>query len=108
MTDETKSILMNKDAIAIDQDPLGKQAERLYQHGDYSVWTKLLADGRVAVGLFNTAGDARDVSVDLTQIGSQKSPTIHDVWENKDLGRHTGVYSRNVARHGVVLLIVSE
>jgi alpha-galactosidase len=108
MTAEDKSILMNKEAIAIDQDPAGKQAERVIQHGDLSVWTKPLADGRVAVGMFNTALDARDVGFDLALAGFGSGAAIHDVWENKDLGQRTGVYSRNVPIHGAALLILSK
>jgi alpha-galactosidase len=108
MTAEDKSILMNKEAIAIDQDPAGKQAERVFQHGDLSVWTKPLADGRVAVGMFNTALDARDVGFDLALAGFGSGAAIHDVWENKDLGQRTGVYSRNVPIHGAALLILSK
>jgi alpha-galactosidase len=108
MSPEDKSILLNKEAIAIDQDPLGKQASRLYQRGDFSVWTKPLADGRVAVGMFNTAGDSRDVRLDLAQAGFDQGATLHDVWQNKDLGKRTGIYSRNIPKHGVALLILSR
>jgi len=34
MSDATKTILMNKDIIAIDQDPLGKQGFRVYRKMD--------------------------------------------------------------------------
>jgi alpha-galactosidase len=108
MKPEDKAILMNRDAIAIDQDPLGKQATRLYQRGDFSVWTKPLADGRLAVGMFNTAGDSRDVSLDLAKIGFGNGANLHDCWQKKDLGHRTGIYSRNIAKHGVALLIVSK
>jgi alpha-galactosidase len=108
MSPEDKSILLNKEAIAIDQDPLGKQATRLYQRGDFSVWTKPIAGGRVAVGMFNTAGDSRDVALDLTQIGFDQGATLHDVWANKNLGKRTGIYSRNIPKHGVALLILSK
>ena len=108
MSPEDKSILLNKEAIAIDQDTLGKQATRLYQRGDLSVWTKPLADGRVAVGMFNTALDSRDVSFDLTQIGFAQGATLHDVWENKDLGRRSSLYSRNIPKRGVALLILNK
>ena len=43
MTDADKGILMNTDAIGIDQDSLGKQGDRLYQSGDLDVWTKPLS-----------------------------------------------------------------
>jgi alpha-galactosidase len=108
MTSEDKSILLNKEAIAIDQDSIGKQATRLYQRGDFSVWTKPLSDGRIAVGMFNTALDSRDVSFDLAEVGFAQGATLHDVWENRDLGKHTGIYSRNISKHGVALLILSK
>lgn len=107
MTDADKAILMNKDAIAIDQDALGKQGDRLYTASDVDVWTKPLSGGRVAVGLF-TRGNNQDVSVDLAAIGFGKGGNVRDVWPGQDLGRKSGVYTATVPRHGAVLLIVSK
>ena len=108
MTDTDKSILMNKEAVAIDQDPLGKQGDRLYQSGDFDVWTKPLSNGRVAVGLFNRSWDDREVSVDLADIGFKSGASLRDVWKQQDLGRHTGVFTDVIPKHGVTLLIVSK
>ena len=108
MTEADKNLLMNKEAIAIDQDALGKQGDRLYQSGDFDVWTKPLSDGRVAVGLFNRSWDHRDVSVDLAEIGFRDGASLRDVWKQKDLGRRTGVFTDTIPRHGVTLLIVSK
>ncbi len=108
MTDTDKSILMNKDAIAIDQDPLGKEGDRLYQSADLDVWTKPLSNGRIAVGLFNRSWGDRDVSVDLAELGFKNGANLRDVWSQKDLGRRTGVFTATVPRHGVALLIVSK
>ncbi len=108
MTDTDKRILMNKEAVAIDQDPLGKQGDRLYQSGDFDVWTKPLSNGRVAVGLFNRSWDNREVSVDLADIGFKSGANLRDVWKQQDLGRHTGVFTDVVPKHGVTLLIVSK
>ena len=49
----TRDILLNKEVIAIDQDPLGKQAKRVSKQGDLEVWARPLANGAYAVGLFN-------------------------------------------------------
>ena len=108
MSDTDKSILMNKDAIAIDQDPLGKQGDRLSQAGDIDVWTKPLSGGRVAVGLFNRSWSTRYASVDLAAIGFPNGAHIRDVWEGKDIGHHTGTYTATTVKHGVALLIVSK
>jgi alpha-galactosidase len=108
MSDADKSILMSKEAIAIDQDALGKQGDRLYQSGDLDVWTKPLSDGRVAVGLFNRSWSTRDVSVDLKEIGFKNGATLRDIWMQKDLGRHSGVFTSRIPKHGVTLILVSR
>lgn len=108
MSDSDKAILMNKDAIAIDQDPLGKQGDRLYESGDLDVWTKPLNGGRVAVGLFNRSWSVREVSVDLAQIGFKSGGTVRDVWKQRDLGHKSGVFTDTLVKHGATLLIVSK
>ena len=108
MTEQDKSLLMNKDAIAIDQDSLGKQGDRLYESGDLEVWTKPLSGGRVAVGLFNRSWSLRDVSVDLAEIGFKSGGNLRDVWKQKDLGHRAGVYKETLPKHGATLLIVSK
>jgi alpha-galactosidase len=108
MTNADKNLLMNKDAIAIDQDALGKQGDRLYESGDLDVWTKPLSGGRVAVGLFNRSWSVRDVSVDLAEIGFRNGSNVRDVWQAKDLGHRSGVFVRTLPKHGAALLIVSR
>jgi alpha-galactosidase len=108
MSAADKSILMNREAIAIDQDSLGRQGDRLFQSGDLDVWAKPLSGGRVAVGLFNRAWDRRPISVDLKDIGFADGANLRDVWEGKDLGRRSGVFTETIPKHGVTLLIVSK
>lgn len=108
MSDADKNILMSKEAIAIDQDALGKQGDRLVQSGDLDIWTKPLSDGRVAVGLFNRSWGSRDVSVDLKAIGFKGGASVRDVWEQKDLGRRSGVFTSRIPKHGVALLVVGR
>ena len=40
MSPETKSILLNKEIIALDQDTLGRQARCWRDNGDYQIWIK--------------------------------------------------------------------
>jgi alpha-galactosidase len=107
MSDADKRILMNADAIAIDQDSLGKQGDRLYQSGDLDVWTKPLGRGRVAVGLFNRSWSNREISVDLAAIGFPNGADLRDVWKQKDLGHTSGTFTDTVPQHGVTLLIAA-
>src|SRR5215831_21372965 len=66
MTDETKSILMNREVIAIDQDPAGLPAKRISEaEATAVVVARPLHDGSVAVGLFNRGDQPQSISVKL-------------------------------------------
>jgi alpha-galactosidase len=110
MTDTDKLILMNRDVIAIDQDPLGKQGTRLYEKGDFSVWTKPLSGGRLAIGLFtHTMGRReREVSVNLSEVGFRDGADLQDVWEGKSLGCQSGVLTVRLKKHEAALIIASH
>ncbi len=104
MSDETKSILMNKDVIAIDQDPLGKQGDRVSAVGPFEVWSKPLQNGALAVALFNRGHDSEEMSLPMKELGLTAGSKIHNVWVPSDIGHGPWV----VPEHGVVLLRVSK
>lgn len=51
-----RAILLNKDAIAVDQDPAGIMGTRITPKGNWEIWSRPLADGSVAVALYNKNG----------------------------------------------------
>jgi alpha-galactosidase len=104
MSAETKSILMNKEVIAIDQDPLGKQGDRVSAEGPFEVWSKPLKDGSLAVGLFNRGHDAEQMSLPLQKLGLSASSKIHNVWNSSDSGHGPWM----IPEHGVVLLRITK
>jgi alpha-galactosidase len=104
MSAETKSILMNKDVIAIDQDSLGKQGDRVSAEGPFEVWSKPLKDGSIAVGLFNRGHDAEQMSLPLQKLGLSAGSKIRNVWNPTDSGHGPWM----IPEHGVVLLIIKK
>ncbi len=56
MSPEVRAVFTNKDVIAIDQDPLGKQGRLAYRRGFTEVWTRDLQGGAIALAIINTAG----------------------------------------------------
>lgn len=62
ISDSTRAILLNKDAIAINQDSLGKQGTRISPKGTLEVWSRELSDGSVAVGLLNKGSNDTSVT----------------------------------------------
>ena len=105
MTPDDKATLMNRDVIAIDQDALGKQAERVWQQGDFSLWRKPLTGRRFAVGLVNNSWSTRDIPIDLAQMDFPSGANVYDVWEGKELGRWKGPQSFTMRGHTVQLWI---
>lgn len=108
MTPETKSILLNKEVIAIDQDPLGKQGDRAYQTGPLEVWSKPLSGGNIAVGLFNRTHSPAEITLRLSAVGWRGSAAARDLWAHRDIGEVRDDYTTMVPGRGVVLLRLSR
>jgi alpha-galactosidase len=106
MTPVTKSILLNKEVITVDQDSLGKQASPI-KNGDLETWVKPLADGGVAVGVVNLGATPTDATIHLSDLHLSRVKKAHDLWAHKDVKFTGGAYSAPVPSHGVLLLRVN-
>jgi alpha-galactosidase len=108
MKPEIRDILSNKEVIAVDQDPLGRQGHRVRKNGDLEVWAKAMQDGSRAVILFNRGTTEQAVTANWDDLGypSHLSASVRDLWEKKDLGKFTGTFSAKVPSHGVVMVTV--
>jgi alpha-galactosidase len=49
----TRELLTNKELIAINQDPLGKQGFKIKDYGELEIYYKPLQNGEAAICLFN-------------------------------------------------------
>src|SRR5579859_3549175 len=81
-TSTTLGILTNKNVIAIDQDSLGKQGTEVSSSSGLDVLAKPLANGDVAVALFNENGSAATITTSASAIGKSGSSsyTLTDLW----------------------------
>ena len=113
MTDETRAILLNKEVIEVDQDPLGVQGDVVIERGyGGQVWMKPLADGSKAVAFVNYTERELAQYVRWAQIGLPPGPArVRDLWAHADLGVHsdTGKHDNErfevkVPAHGVVMV----
>jgi len=105
---EIHDILTNKEVIAVNQDPRGRQGRKVRDDGDFEVWSKELTDGCRAVLLFNRSKVKADIAFSWSEIGYPEylSLTVRDLWQKKDLGEFKVSYSAQVPSHGVVMLKV--
>jgi alpha-galactosidase len=108
MRPETIALLTNREVIAIDQDPLGQQADRVWAEGTQEIWARLLADGSKAIGIFNRFDWPQDIEFSFREFGFKGGVKGRDIWAAKDLGTLPNNYRVRVPSHGVVLLRVSE
>ena len=108
MTPETVALLTNRDVIAIDQDPAGRQGDRVSAEGPVEVWVRPLADGGAAVGIFNRHPGTMNASVDLAKIGLAHMKRERNVWTGEQLQGVSGAQHFRIPGHGVVLLRVSR
>jgi alpha-galactosidase len=127
MKPEILEILTNKEAIAVDQDKLGKQAVRVSPPvpadeaatisakegrsttgGDLQVFSRPLADGSHAVGLFNLGAATAKVTAKWSDIGITGSHKVRDLWAHAERGAFTDSFSADVPSHGVVMIKIAK
>lgn len=110
MDQATRDIVLNTEIIAVDQDVLGKQAQRVRStNGNLDVWVKQMQNNAWAVGLHNRSGSAANITVYWSDLGlsSGTSALVRDLWAKSDQGNYTDHYTRNVASHDCVVIKIS-
>ena len=105
MKPEILKILTNRDVIAIDQDPLGRQGRRLRTDGDVEIWTKALAGGSLAIGVFNRGAGPAQVTIKCDEF-QLCDGEARDMWSGVSYVHFTS-YAASIASHGVALLRVT-
>ena len=107
MTDQTRTILTNREVIAVDQDPLVLQGIPLRR--DPRVIVKPLADGSMAVALFDSDAAPVSIRTDASTIGLPAAAcyAVRDLWSHTD-STTPGPVEQTVPAHGVAMLRISR
>ncbi len=116
MSRATREVLTNKDAIAINQDPLGIQGFHETLKPGLEVWYKPLDKDAWAVCFLNRGKRAQELHWNWTAQPIQdplnkraadfkfSSYRIHDVWSNKEMGTTRSTLDVAVPPHDVLML----
>eukprot|EP01084_Bolivina_argentea_P286210 490955_1 len=111
MTQSTKNILMNEEAIAVNQDKLGVQcSKKMSSNNDnYNAYVSPLENKEYAVVLLNRLEQSGKIEVMWTELGLPKREKylVRDLWQHKNVGTFEAGYSATVEGHGVVFLKLS-
>lgn len=105
---DTASLLMNREVLDANQDPLGIPAKCVRQMGQSEIWTKRLADGSIAVAVINRGSRPEDVTVKARDIGMFDAPKrTRNLWTGQDIADFKNQLVQRVQPHETVLLKVS-
>lgn len=116
MKPETREILTNKEAIAINQDSLGVQGFKYSAQDSLEVWFKPLAGGDWAMCFLNRKNTPHQIEFDWSKhtvsdtlanrelLSGQEKYLVRDVWAKKDLGNTKKTLKAQVPAHDVLML----
>jgi hypothetical protein len=104
----TLGLVTNDEVLAVNQDPLGKQAIPVLIDGEVQVWVKEMADGSRAAGLFNLSAKAIKYSLPLATIGLENFTRGRDLWRQEEVKLSDGVLTAVIPSHGVLLVGLGE
>jgi len=103
----TLGLLTNDEVIAVDQDPLGRQATCIQETGGLRVYLKELEDGSRVVGFCNFGSEPVKMDYhEFSRLGIRGWQTVRDLWRQKNVGTVNasgGQLPINVPVHGIVL-----
>jgi alpha-galactosidase len=102
------NLLTNDEVLAVNQDPLGKQAVRIRATDEYEVWARDLEDGSKAVGLFNKTEKPLNVPVEMKDLQLEGKWAMRDLWVQRDLGKVRGHFEMKARPHGARMVVLSK
>ena len=109
MSEETRTILLNKDIIAIDQDPLGKQAFRVMRKDGLEAWKKPLTGNRTAIAFLNRNSTAGTVTApfESLELDPGAEYNVYDVWSHETVTQPAGALTAKLQPHECQVFVLT-
>ncbi len=109
MNEATRTILLNKDVIAVDQDTLGKQGYRVMRKDGWEVWKKQLSGNRVAISFLNRNSQNTNATAEFKHIelDSTAKYTVYDVWKHAQVEDANGKISATMQPHETQVFVLT-
>ncbi|MBQ7364615.1 MAG: NPCBM/NEW2 domain-containing protein [Clostridia bacterium] len=107
ISEETLSIVSNRELIAINQDPACIQATVAATYGSVEAWTKDLGtsgSGRKAIALLNRRNEEVTLTVSFEELGLGGVSTVRDLWSHEDVATGDS-YTVTLPAHGTAMLV---
>ena len=112
ITADDYAILTNKHLIALNQDPMGQQADLISEDNGMIVFAKDCANGDVAISVTNMTETEKDFTFAFSQIPAldvQQPFHVFDLWNQTALpGKFVAQLKTNVASHATKVFRLSK
>ncbi|AXC13945.1 Alpha-galactosidase precursor [Acidisarcina polymorpha] len=107
LDDATRKILLNREVIAIDQDPGQGRGKVLSRKDNIEIWIKPLGDGSIVIGIVNADVRRKRVELAWKDVGLVQAPLhLRDLWAHKYLTTHSSGVAATLDSHQTLLLRV--
>lgn len=104
--DWTLELITNSEVLKILKD--SRNGHEVFRKDDKVVWSAEGEDGSVYIGLFNLCESQENISVDLTQLGSNESYRGRDLWLHKEIGILENKIEFNINPHSCKLIKINK
>lgn len=108
VSDDDRRILLNRELIAINQDPLGRAAERKVLTDSQQIYVRQLADGSHAVAILNTSDAPLTITADFARLGLAGRYDVRDLWQHRDIARGAARWKGKVQSHETKVLLLKD
>lgn len=111
ITDEDLAIMTNEELIAVNQDPMGLQAEYIGEVNNVQTYMKDLENGDVAVALVNLGEATTTATVDFSKLSALKPGTsyyVRDLWKKENMGTKSSSFEVSIESHETKVFRLSQ
>lgn len=111
VSNAAREILLNDEAIAIDQDPLARAGGRFTPYGPTEIWTRPLAGGDLAVVFLNKLPNVTTMTLNISQLNwTSSSAFVRDIYAHKttEVVSHIRAIPFEISPHGCAFLRLSS
>lgn len=100
----TLNLLTNDEVLAVNQDPLGRQALQIQANEEWQIWKKEMEDSTVVIGVFNLTEHPMFIHVTMEYLRMEGKWDLRDLWSQRDLGPIRDHFEVKVLPHGARML----
>lgn len=103
---EARRVLLNREAIAINQDTLGQVARPMGKVDGCRVYLRELTGNRHALAILNDTDEEQPVQVKFKALGLGTCK-VRDIWQHRNLGKRTA-WKGKLRKHQTVVLVLEH